>query len=96
MTANPVSRVTGRRQAPALRRITIVAWILAGLGSISGSQPFAGAGLVAIALVTAAPLLRVVWLMFRWVQERDWRFVWTAAALLGVIAVAGLIALLGR
>lgn len=96
MTAKPISRVTGRRQGPALRRITTVAWILAGLGALSGSQPFATAGVVAIALVMAAPLLRVGWLMFRWIQERDWRFVWTAAGLLGVIVVAGLFALIGR
>lgn len=96
MTTNRISRVTGRRQGPALRRATIIAWVLAGIGTLSGSQPFATAGAVAIALVIGVPLLRVGWLMFRWTQERDWGFVWVAAALLGVIAVAGLVALAGQ
>jgi hypothetical protein len=96
MTTKIVSRVTGRRQGPSLRLITVIAWVLAGLGALSGTQPFATAGVVALALVTATPLLRVAWLVFRWIQERDWRFVWTALALLGVIAVAGMIALMGR
>jgi hypothetical protein len=96
MTANTVSRVTGRRQRPILRTTTLIAWILAGLGALSEAQPFVTAGVVALVLVTAAPLLRVTWLMFRWVQERDWRFVWAAVALLGVIAVAGLAALVGQ
>ncbi|HEX6221727.1 MAG TPA: DUF1634 domain-containing protein [Acidimicrobiia bacterium] len=96
MTANTVSRVTGRRQGPILRSTTVIAWVLAGLGALSEAQPFVTAGVVALVLVTAAPLLRVTWLMFRWIQERDWRFVWTAVALLGVIAVAGIVALVGR
>lgn len=96
MTANRISRITGRRQGPTLRGITVTAWALAGLGALSGSQPFVAAGVVALVMVTATPLLRVAWLIFRWLQERDWRFVWTAVALLGVIAVAGMIALAGR
>ncbi|MGD2059344.1 MAG: hypothetical protein PVF87_00625 [Acidimicrobiia bacterium] len=96
MSVGTVSRVTGRRQRPFLRRLTIVAWALAGLGAISGSQPFATAAVLALALVMAAPLLRVAWLVFRWIQERDWRFVWTSIGLLGVIAAAGVIALVGR
>lgn len=95
MTAT-VSRVTGRRQGPVLRSTTLVAWVLAGLGALSGSQPFATAGVVALVLVTSVPLLRVAWLIFRWLQERDWRFVCTAVALLGVIAAAGFVALVGR
>ncbi|HXV69795.1 MAG TPA: hypothetical protein VEB69_00170 [Acidimicrobiia bacterium] len=96
MTANTVSRVTGRRQGPILRATTRIAWVLAGLGALSESQPFLTAGVIAVVLVTAAPLLRVTWLILRWTQERDWRFVWTAAALLGVIFVAGFIALVAQ
>jgi hypothetical protein len=96
VSADQISHVTGRRQGPALRGLTILAWILAGLGALSGSQPFAAVGVVAVVLVTAAPLLRVGWLIFRWMQERDWRFVWTAVTLLGVIAVASVVALVGR
>ncbi len=96
MTADPTSRVRGRRQGPALRIVTIVAGSMAWIGSMSEAQPFATAGLVAIGLVTVVPFLRVGWLIFRWIQERDWRFVWTAVALLTVVGVAGLIALLGR
>lgn len=96
MSAGQISRVTGRRQRPALRVLSIVAWVLAGVGALSASQPFAAAGVLAIAMVSAVPLARIGWLIFRWIQERDWRFVWIAVALLGVIAVAGVIALVGR
>jgi hypothetical protein len=96
MTANPVSNVTGRRQGPALRAISIVAWMMAGVG-VMGDTPWSMvAGVISVGLITATPLLRVAWLMFRWLQEQDWRFVWTAAALLVVIALGGLFVLVGR
>lgn len=96
MTSGQVSIIQGRRQRPALRIISLTSWLLAGIGALGTAQPFSGAGLLAIILVTAAPLLRVGWLIFRWGQERDWRFVWTAIALLVVIAGAGLVAVLGQ
>ncbi len=96
MTANPVSIIKGRRQRPALRVISIGAWVLAGIGALSHGGWFFAAGVSAITLVVATPLLRVGWLILRWCQERDWRFAWMGMALLAVIAMAGLVALAGR
>lgn len=96
MTSDTISIVRGRRQGPALRVITIVAWVLAGFGAITNHGPLRLAGILAICLVTATPLLRVGWLVFRWIQERDWGFVWTALSLLAVIAVAGIVAMVGQ
>lgn len=96
MTSGQISIINGRRQRPALRIISLASWLLAGIGALGAAQPFRAAGSLAIILVTAAPLLRVGWLIFRWGQERDWRFVWTAIALLVVIAGAGLVAVLGQ
>lgn len=96
MTSDTISRVQGRMQGPALRVITIVAWVLAGIGAITDHGLLRLAGVLAVCLVTATPLLRVGWLVFRWIQERDWRFVWTALALMAVIAVAGVVAMVGQ
>ncbi|HEX6300419.1 MAG TPA: hypothetical protein VF148_08145 [Acidimicrobiia bacterium] len=96
MTSDTISIIQGRRQGPALRMITIVAWVLAGIGAITDHGLLRLAGILAVYLVTATPLLRVGWLVFRWIQERDWRFVWTALALMAVIAIAGVVSLVGQ
>lgn len=93
MRSDSVSVISGRRQAPALRFITIAAWVLASIGAVSTGRWAQAAGVAAIGLVTAAPLLRVGWLIYRWVQERDLRFVWTAVGLLVIIAVGAVAAL---
>lgn len=95
MTDPPVSHVRGRRQAPALRAVTLVAWLLAGWGSLGGASWSHLTAVVAVGLVVATPLLRVGWLMYRWRQERDWPFVVLAAALIAVIAAGGLLTLIG-
>lgn len=88
------SGITGRRQAIGLRLVTAFASLLAAL-AILGPEPIAlVAGAAAVAVVAAAPLLRVLWLVIRWWQERDYRFVLIGLALLGVIATGSLIALL--
>lgn len=90
----PVSIVTGRRQRPALRLITGIAWVLAGVGAWGADGWVRWVGIGALSLVIAAPILRVLWLIRRWAQEGDWRFVSIGAGLLGVIAAGAVVAVL--
>lgn len=90
----PVSTITGRRQRVALRAVSATAWGLAGLGVMLGESSGVVAS-AAVVIVVAAPLVRIAWLVVRWVQERDLRFVVLGLALLGVIALGGAIALWG-
>ena len=90
----PVSVVIGRRQAPTLRFVTVTSWLLAGLGALAENRWATLAGIIAISLVMATPLVRVGWLMMRWREERDLRFFWIGAALLSVVAAGALLALL--
>jgi hypothetical protein len=90
-----VSSIRGRRQVPALRCATGI-----GLVSAAGALAFGGdvghaLGVAAVIVVSATPLLRVAWLIFRWTEERDWRFVTLGVALLGVVALGALLALAG-
>lgn len=90
-----VSAVRGRMQAPALTWITRV---VIGLGLLSAVLPDEAAIAVAtavVAAVVAVPLARVLWLVNRWRQERDRRFVGMGLALLGVIAAGAALAALG-
>ena len=62
-------------------------FVLAGVGIVvpgTGGTVAAGA---AIAVVTATPLLRVVWVIIRLFQERDHRFVYVGLALLSVVTL---------
>lgn len=76
---NRVSTVRGRWQIPALRSVTAVA-----LGTALAGLAVPALAVVAVGLVSAVPLVRVVWLAIRFAQERDWRFV---AVALGVVSV---------
>jgi len=90
-----VSTIRGRWQAPALAWTTR-AVIVAGL--LSAVLPGQAGITVATAVVTAiiaAPLLRVVWLVHRWRQERDRRFVALGLALLAVVGIGAGLAALG-
>lgn len=94
MSAEPgtVSIIRGRLQGPALQFVTVTAWILGGLGAFTDTKWARLAGLIAIVLVTTTPLIRVMWLMLRWLQEGDYAFLWRGAGLLAVAAVGGVVA----
>lgn len=73
------------------RSLIVVAVLsLAGL-VIPGASWVAGVG---IGLVTAIPVLRVVWLIARWAKIRDMRYAWAGVILLALIAVGPALALL--
>ena len=91
-----VSTITGRRQGPALRAATAVSLVLAIVSVVTSGTVAVATGVAAVGVVMAAPLLRVAWLLFRWVQERDWRFVAAAIGLLAVIGAGAGVTLLLR
>lgn len=90
-----VSSIRGRLQAPALTWVTRV---VIALGLVSALLP-EGSGIAlataVVSAVVAVPLLRVAWLVHRWRQERDRRFVGMGLALLGVIAAGAALAAAG-
>lgn len=91
----PVSRITGRRQMKALRIITIVAITLAAVSLILPSPYEGPLALIALVMVVTTPVLRVGWLIFRWSQERDARFVVAGTVLLSLVAFGAIASALG-
>lgn len=90
-----VSRIRGRFQGPGLTWLTRVVLVLSLCGGLIGG-PFGRAlAVAAVGAIMVTPLIRVAWLILRWSQERDRRFVLTGAALLMVVAIGGTLAALG-
>jgi hypothetical protein len=85
------SRIRGRFQVPVLRAAGFVALGLSLAAVLLSGHPQVVAAWAAIAVVLAVPIVRVIWLMLRWTQERDWRFLALGAGLL--VAVSGGVAL---
>jgi uncharacterized membrane protein len=90
-----ISHVTGRRQAVALRFISAVAILVAATSLVVPAPHDERLALGALVMVAATPLLRVAYLIFRWAQERDRRFVVLGVALLTVVAVGAISSALG-
>ncbi len=90
-----VSTIRGRWQAPALTWTTRVVLVLGLLTAVLPSDLAIALGTVVVATVIATPLLRVAWLVHRWRQEHDARFVRAGLALLGVVAAGASLAALG-
>jgi low temperature requirement protein LtrA len=91
----PVSHVTGSRQMRALRVITAVSLAAAAISLVLPTPYDEAPAITALLLVMATPVLRVGWLIFRWGQERDVRFVLVGSALLGVVALGAVVSALG-
>jgi uncharacterized membrane protein len=47
---------------------------------------------VALGIVVATPLLRLVWLAVRWARKGDWRYCGVATAVLVIVASGALLA----
>lgn len=93
--AGTVSSIRGRHQIPALTwttRIVLVVSLVGGLGGQAVGDPLA---IAAVTVIVAVPTLRVCWLIRRWAQEGDRRFVGTGLALLAVISTGAVLAALG-
>ena len=93
--AGTVSTIRGRIQAPALTWLTRLVAVVGVLGAALPGALGVAVATVAVSAVVAAPLLRVLWLVFRWIQEHDRRFVVVGSALLAVIATGALLSALG-
>ena len=91
---SPVSGITGQRQGPVLRVATVLAFLLALASVLTEGQVTVVTGTAAVTVVVAVPLLRVLWLLIRWAQERDWRFVAVATGLLAVVGLGAFLTLL--
>lgn len=90
-----VSRIRGRFQAPGLTWLTRAVLVLSLVGGLLGGSFGRAVATTAVAAIVATPLLRLAWLILRWIQERDRRFVATGSALLAVVALGGALAALG-
>lgn len=90
-----VSTIRGRWQGPALTCLTRLVLVGALLGAVLPGGIGIGLATAAVVAVVAAPLVRVAWLVFRWVQEGDHRFVAVGLGLLVVVAVGAVLAALG-
>jgi 4-hydroxybenzoate polyprenyltransferase len=88
-----VSSIRGRYQGPVLRRTTEVVLVLSLLASVLPGRAARDLAVTVVALVVATPLLRLTWLLHRWRQERDRRFVLVGCAVLLVVGVGALVAL---
>jgi len=90
-----VSRIRGRWQAPGLRVLVRVVLVVSVVGGLLDGLVGRTLSTVAVAAVVAAPLLRVCWLLLRWAQERDARFVLLGIAVIVVVSSGGVMAALG-
>ncbi len=91
MTDRSSSRAIGRL-SPTMRRATFTAWGLALVATIAPDEWGTIAGVLALALIIAAPILRVLLLAVVWWTEQDRTFVLLAIVLLSVIATGAVIA----
>lgn len=91
----PVSTIRGRWQGPALTWVTRLVLALGVLSAVVPGTAGTALAVAAVAMVVAVPLLRVAWLVFRWWQEDDSRFVLAGAGLLAVVAAGAALAALG-
>ena len=85
-----VSHVTGIRQSAALRFATRSAYVLAIVGVLGIGVLSTAAATAALWIIVAAPLLRVAWLIGRWIQEGDLRFAGLGALLLALVVLGAI------
>lgn len=90
-----VSTIRGRWQAPALTWTTRVVLVAGLLTLVLPDAAGIAVATAVVAVVIATPLLRVAWLVWRWHQEHDQRFVTIGVVLLAVIATGAALAALG-
>lgn len=90
-----ISRVRGRWQTPGLTWLVRVVLVISVVGGLLGGPVGRVFAAVAVGAVIAAPLLRVCWLILRWIQEHDRRFAVLGAAVIAVVATGAVLAALG-
>lgn len=85
----------GRVQIPVLGWVIRVLLGLAVLATLIPGAVGTALATAAVVILVATPLLRMAWLVSRWAQESDRRFVLTGVGLLAVVAVGALVSILG-
>ena len=89
-------QVRYQRMIRALGLLTRVAFVAALTGLLLPDPVGESASAVAVAVVIAAPLIRVAWLAVRWYGRGDVRYAAVATSLLLVVATGSAIAVLTR
>jgi hypothetical protein len=89
-------QVRYQRMIRALGLFTRVAFVAALAGLLLPDPVGESASAVAVAVVIAAPLIRVAWLAVRWYLRGDVRYAAVAVSLLLVVATGSGIAVLTR
>lgn len=93
MNAHTIDR-PGRVIPVLLRTATAVALVAAAIGTVTTGRWSTAAGGIAVAVVVAAPLLRVALLGLRWLRVGDRRYALAALALLAVTGGGAALAML--
>jgi hypothetical protein len=89
-------QVRYQRMIGALGLFTRVAFVAALAGLLLPDPVGEAASGVAVAVVVAAPLIRVAWLAVRWYRRGDRRYAAVAVSLLLVVGAGSVIAALTR
>jgi hypothetical protein len=92
---DPTQALAEERAGLLVWRTLLFACALAFIGVVLPVRFGKPLEIAAIAIVTAIPLVRVMWLIKRWSVLRDMKYVWWAVVLLVLVAVGPVIALLG-
>lgn len=90
-TVDPTQHAAEEWLGRLISRSLVVVGVLAFLGLVLSDLRWLA--WTAVALATAIPVARVLWLAVRWAKIRDQRYVWAAVVLLALIAVGPIIAL---
>lgn len=93
--AGTVSAIRGRVQDRVLTWTTRAVLVLGLVSAVLPGDAGIAVATAVVAAVIGVPLVRVCWLVHRWRQEQDRRFVRMGVALLGVVAVGAGLAALG-
>ena len=91
---DPTQALAEERAGLLVWRTLLVACALALIGVVLPVRFGKPLEIAAIVIVTAIPLVRVMWLIKRWWGLHDTKFVWWAVALLALVAVGPVLALL--
>jgi hypothetical protein len=89
-------RIRYERMIRALRLFSRVAFGAALAGVVLPDPAGEAASAVAVAVVVAAPLVRVAWLAVRWYRRGDRRYAAVAAALLLIVGLGSVLAFVTR
>lgn len=89
---DPTQAGAEERVGLAISGTLVVAAVLALVGVMVPGNWGTGLAAIAIIIVTAIPIVRVGWLVKRWMGQHDMKYAWAAVVLLALVAVGPIIA----